>query len=460
MAVSADNLVYPSVPPSLAVSPPRVSEAPAPADRLDDLAQIIRAYNQVTENLQRSHEALRLQVASLQEQLASADAQLQRSKRLAALGEMAAGIAHEIRNPLGAIQLYAGLLVEDLTQMQGGQGSGLTPGRVQDRVSDARHPKPEVRRGRLAAGPQGRLAANAVTPPPAPSVLATSTETAQKIAAAVRGLDAIVSDVLTFARELTPHLAPVPVGALFERAVEAHRHALDAGGVRVVYAGCDDEALLVRADADLVHQALLNLIRNAIEAMTESSRPLPSEGDPRKDRGEGAWISDSRFAISDLPEQDGACRAGRQPNRKSELANRKSQNPHPNPLPRKGERTRVLTLAARREGGQVVLTVRDTGPGVAADALDRIFNPFFTTRSTGTGLGLAIVHRIIDAHGGAIAVHNDGGAVFEVSLPAEEKGQGPRARGQAKQQTPLPTDCLSLGPWPSARGPLPLGSVV
>ena len=70
----------------------------------------------------------------------------------------------------------------------------------------------------------------------------------------------------------------------------------------------------------------------------------------------------------------------------------------------------------------VLLSVSDTGPGVSEDCLDRIFNPFFTTRSTGTGLGLAIVHRIADAHGGSIAVHRvpvRGGAVFVLSLPDE-----------------------------------------
>lgn len=288
-----------------AAIPPAEAEA---SDRLDDLAQIIGAYNQVTENLQRSHESLRAQVVRLQQQLASTDAQLQRSKRLAALGEMAAGIAHEIRNPLAAIQLYADMIGKDL------------------RTEDAQ--------------PGATCAANA-----------------RKIAEAVRRLNAIVTDVLSFAQEVTPNARTVSVTQLFDRAVESHRPAIDAAGVTVVRR---DRPLgsMIHADPDLLHQALLNTIRNAVEAMA----------------------------------------AGR---------------------------NGVLTLAARPEDGQVVLTVRDTGPGIGAADIDRLFNPFFTTRNTGTGLGLAIVHRIVDAHGGTISVHNDGGAVFELRVPAVSLSDAP-----------------------------------
>ena len=80
----------------------------------DELARIIEAYSAVTQRLQDSHDRLQGEVAQLRRQLATAGARLQRSKRLSALGQMAAGIAHEIRNPLAAIQLYAAMVVEDL----------------------------------------------------------------------------------------------------------------------------------------------------------------------------------------------------------------------------------------------------------------------------------------------------------------------------------------------------------
>jgi two-component system, NtrC family, sensor kinase len=72
--------------------------------------------------------------------------------------------------------------------------------------------------------------------------------------------------------------------------------------------------------------------------------------------------------------------------------------------------------------GQVVTTVRDTGPGIPAAVLPRIFDPFFTTKDVGqgTGLGLAITYGIVQEHGGIISAANmpDGGAIFTISLPA------------------------------------------
>jgi signal transduction histidine kinase len=74
--------------------------------------------------------------------------------------------------------------------------------------------------------------------------------------------------------------------------------------------------------------------------------------------------------------------------------------------------------AGDSDPGRFWLTVRDTGPGISQSVIERIFNPFFTTKDNGTGLGLAIVHRIIEAHDGAISVSNPsgGGAKFEIRL--------------------------------------------
>ncbi|BAM04338.1 sensor histidine kinase [Phycisphaera mikurensis] len=289
-----------------AAAPEAVAVPAKPALSVEDLHELIGAYNGITEKLQRSHEALQGEVKRLRAELATTSEQLQRSKRLAALGEMAAGIAHEVRNPLGAIGLYAELVAADLEMAEAGGGVAAPAS------------KP-VREARGNAG---------------------------KITGAVRSLSAVVNDVLSFAQQVEPRTVDVPAEKLLRSAAEAAGPELAAAGVSV---GLDAGGVRLRVDPDLVHRALLNLVRNAVDAM------------------------------AGLP-------AGR---------------------------PRTLRLAA----GAGYLRVADSGPGIDPDAADRLFNPFFTTRSSGTGLGLAIVHRLVDAHGGAVAVENRGGAAFTLTFP-------------------------------------------
>jgi signal transduction histidine kinase len=284
-------------------------------------ADLLSSFNEVTARLQASHDQLRGEVARLSTELRAANEQVERSRRLAALGEMAAGIAHEVRNPLGSIRLYARMLEEDL----------------------------------VACPSQAGLAA--------------------KITSATRVVEAIVGDVLSFAREFRLRPQEVSSRDLFERSVECCRHDGVPGwrAVEVVVTGKDVE---VSCDPSLVQQVLVNLVRNAFEAMAEVA------GGPYRLE---LSASRSRVAV-----KEGA--------------------------------------RARREAA-VVLRVRDTGPGVPPGVVERMFNPFFTTRGQGTGLGLSIVHRIIDAHGGRVIVRNNSecadapagfarGACVDVVLPA------------------------------------------
>src|SRR5437667_7924519 len=88
---------------------------------------------------------------------------------------------------------------------------------------------------------------------------------------------------------------------------------------------------------------------------------------------------------------------------------------------------RVVIHSGRNENGEIVVSVRDTGPGFPGKIVEQLFEPFFSTKAEGTGMGLAIARSIVEAHGGTLSGENcdDGGACFTVRLPEakEDKSQ-------------------------------------
>jgi signal transduction histidine kinase len=259
----------------------------SPALSPGDLAELLGAFNDVTSRLQSTHERLHAEVARLTEELRRANEEIERSRRLAALGEMAAGIAHEVRNPLASIRLYARMLGDDLA----------------DRPAER--------------------------------------ATVVKIDSAAKGLSAIVDDLLMFAREFKPRAEFVSAGDLIESAVSACREELVPGFDAVEIRFDVDPEANVSADRALACRALVNVVRNAVEAMVEAGSPT---------------------------------------------------------------RRLTLRASVDGDSQDVAIDVTDTGPGVPPEVVARMFNPFFTTRAHGTGLGLAIVHRIVEAHGGRVRV--------------------------------------------------------
>lgn len=253
-----------------------------------DLAELMSSFNEVTAKLEQTHTQLRGEVVRLNTELAQANEALQRSKRLAALGEMAAGISHEIRNPLGSIRLYTRMLQEDLTEM-----------------------------------------------PEQCSIVG-------KIGRAVSGLDQIVGDVLAFSRELRVRRVDCSAKMLIGDAVDACAAELEGIDVRVEIA---EDCAMVTVDSSLLHQALVNILRNGAQATRD-------------------------------------CVGG------------------------SGVAGGVMFVGVGRVDGGYELVVRDSGGGIEQSVIERMFNPFFTTRAAGTGLGLSIVHRIMDAHGGSVRVEN------------------------------------------------------
>ena len=270
------------------------------ARRVEELGRIIIAYSEVTEKLQHSHDQLTETVRALQSELGEKNRQLERKNRLAALGEMAAGLAHEIRNPLGGIQLYASMLAQDVA----GQPDSL--------------------------------------------------QLVRKISGGVRRLEALVGQVLQFSREIVAQSQPCDFAQVVDQAVELAAAKLAECGVECAVDG--PRPLEVVVDPLLIGQALLNLLLNAAEAV---------------EAGAAGKVT-VRFS---RPSPDSDAR-------------------------------------------QFRLVVADNGPGIPPGVLDRIFNPFFTTKDTGTGLGLSIVHRVVEAHDGTITATNQpgGGAKFEVRI--------------------------------------------
>jgi signal transduction histidine kinase len=90
------------------------------------------------------------------------------------------------------------------------------------------------------------------------------------------------------------------------------------------------------------------------------------------------------------------------------------------------QRARVLTVRSQKTGDcDIVVTVEDSGSGIDQADLERVFEPFFSTKPEGMGMGLSICRSIIEAHGGRIAVApaRDGGSVFQVRLPCDASSQ-------------------------------------
>lgn len=291
----------------------------------EDLRALVGGLDGAMRELGRTHERLHAEVARLQSELAEANRQLSRSRELAALGEMAAGIAHEVRNPLASIELYAQMLVEDLADRPEQQSIG------------------------------------------------------ERIRRAVADLDAVVRDVLLFAREMRVRPEPVEAEVVVARAIAACDGILSRCRCAVhVHAAA--EPMRLDADAMLLAQAFANVVRNAAEIMAEHG------------------TADPRIEI--------------------------------------GIDTRRVRLGAGQRVRCVIVSMRDHGPGIPPEVVHRMFNPFFTTRPTGTGLGLAIVQRIVDAHGGLIAVSSapGGGALVEFRLPESVR---PVRRGRSGRDSSM-----------------------
>jgi two-component system sensor histidine kinase FlrB len=265
------------------------------------LAEAFRLFNQVSEELSTAYGALERQVEALTAELAAANAETQRlreeaerNKRLTAMGEMAAQLAHQLRTPIAAALLYAGNLANpDL---------------------------PETSRVGIA----------------------------QKTVDRLKHLERLIQDMLLFARGEVLGREQFAVDELFGELTHTFEPLARTRGIAFDLTPAPSGLMLV-GNRKALTGALTNLIENALQAVAGT------HGNGGGKVGLGVTATDERITF------------------------------------------RVI----------------DNGRGMTAEVADRLFEPFFTTRTEGTGLGLAIARGVARAHGGGIDVVSSPGAGAE-----------------------------------------------
>lgn len=227
-----------------------------------------------------------------------AQLQLENSQKLSMVGQMAAGVAHEIKNPIASIKGAIEILCD-----------GSTPEKDKD-------------------------------------------EFRQIVGKETQRIDRTLKDFLEFARPREPRFERLNLSDTVKagvRQIEAN-----ASRVGITLSHSIEPDVYVRGDAEKIHQVMLNLLLNAIEASPGGGR---------------------------------------------------------------------IEVGVSREKNGATITVRDHGKGIPDDIADRIFDPFYTTKSSGSGLGLAIVRQIVENHGGSVGIDESGsgGTTFRVRLPLGEE---------------------------------------
>jgi two-component system, sporulation sensor kinase E len=188
-----------------------VEVAKAAVADLGELTRLMETFNQATERLGQSYRT----IGELQKAIAEKDRLLARKTRLELLGRMAANLAHEIRNPLGGIQLYASMLKRDLEK-------DADKVRVLDRILGA-----------------------------------------------ITGLDALVEDMLAFGRDVEPRRQLQPFAPLVEQALGLLRGPLEEKRVRVDVRA---DGASAEMDGEMIQRVFLNIVSNAVQAVGVGGR--------------------------------------------------------------------------------------------------------------------------------------------------------------------------------------------
>ena len=286
--------------------------------RFRDLTQARTDLIKLKEEKKRAEDALT--------ELQATQKQLIQSEKMASLGELTAGIAHEIQNPLNFVNNFSDVSNELLEEMK----TELDKGNVEDAKAIADDVKQNL----------------------------------EKILHHGKRADGIVKGMLQHSRTSTGQKELTDINALADEYLRLAYHGLRAkdktfnAATKTDY---DESIGLVKIIPQDMGRVILNLITNAFYAVTEKKKRQPENYEP------------------------------------------------------------VVSVSTKKVGDKVLVSVKDNGTGIPQKVLDKIFQPFFTTKPTGqgTGLGLSLSYDIVKAHGGELKVETKegGGSTFIIQLP-------------------------------------------
>ncbi len=299
-----------------------------------------------------------LEIQNTLSQLKSTQAQLIQSEKMASLGELTAGIAHEIQNPLNFVNNFSELNNELINELK----KEIIVGNTNEIITIA-----------------DDIASNC-----------------EKITHHGKRAESIVKGMLEHSRKSSGVKELTDINKLCDEFIRLSYRGLRAKDKDF---NCDyilelDPNLpLVNVVSQDIGRVLLNIINNAFQACAEKARSLKSEN--MEDYKPMVTLK-TNFLIDDKKVPVGTSASSRLP--AASLSGRQG------------------------EAGFCTISISDNGPGIPDSIKDKIFQPFFTTKPTGqgTGLGLSLAYDIIKAHGGKIQVNSDfdQGSTFIIQLPA------------------------------------------
>jgi two-component system, sporulation sensor kinase E len=260
------------------------------------------------------------------------------SERVQALTLLAASVAHEIGNPLNALHIHMQLMDRELRKLRA--STGATPaGRGSSEASAFR---------------RSRARSQSLTSELEIADIARKLDQYLNVAKGeIDRLNYIVTQFLQAIRPTPPQMKPAPLNEVVTRTLKLLEQEMENRNLQV-RTRLARELPITPIDATQIQQVLVNLIKNAIQAMTKGGTLTLQTGEG----ADGVWVS-----------------------------------------------------------------VADTGGGIPQDQINRIFEPFYTTKKKGSGLGLMIVQRIVRAHGGRIELESKvgRGTTFRIWLPLHER---------------------------------------